>query len=139
MGHKEQTEVRDMQRSRIPTGSEQIPRIDELPVFSFQYYTRAMRFYWAIGFVCGMGIGLAQVRLWPRYAPEFVILQGILLSFALFHVLRVHNDMKKKRAEMKDAAEQLLALMKAELQEKFPDQPEENARQMAQMRKTMGI
>jgi hypothetical protein len=86
-----------------------------------------------------MGIGLAQIRLWPRYAPAFVIVQGLLLSFALFHVLRLHNELNNKRAEMKADAEQLLALMKAELEEKFPDQPEENARQMAQMRKTMGI
>jgi hypothetical protein len=135
MESNQQQQMPDMRRTRISTAEP----LDELPVFSYRYYRRAMWFHWLTGFSCGMGIGLAQIRLWPHYAPAFVILQGLLLSFALFHVLREMGSLKKRRADLHEEAEKLLEQMKADLDQMFPEALDANAAQVEEMRKVMGL
>jgi hypothetical protein len=135
MEPQDEREMYYMQRARIPADKP----LDQLPIFSYQYYRRAVWFHWVTGLAAGMGIGLAQVRLWPHYAPAFVILQGLLLSFALFHVLREHKDMKKQQQQLRNEAKKWLEELNADLNRHHPDDPSGNAEKIAAIRKAMEL
>lgn len=86
-----------------------------------------------------MGIGLAQIRLWPQHAIWFLAIQGFVMGYALREVLREHYALKKRRAAMDVEAEKLLKTLAAELEEKFPDEAADNERILLAFRKTMGL
>ena len=135
---EDEKQMPDMRRPWI-SDADKLPSIDQMPVFSFQYYRRAMFFHWLIGCACGMGLGLMQIRLWPQHAIWFLAVQGVLLGYALRFVILLHFEMKRRRAEINREGERFLTEMATVLKRVHPDDPKGNAEKVALVRKTMGL